>query len=78
MHEEIIWELDRCKPKLNKIMASIGKDNGVSKNKALYLEGCALILHCFALEHIPIFEIDLVSVVGPTMLKWDEIPYTKP
>lgn len=52
MHEKILRELDRCKAKLDKIRASIGKEGAESKDKAVYMAGCALILQYFALEVI--------------------------
>lgn len=78
MHEEIIWELDRCKPKLNEITASIGKNGGESKNKTLYLEGCALVPHYFVHEHILDSKINLISIVVPRMLKWMQFHIKEP
>lgn len=37
------------------------------------MAGCAMILHYFALEHIPTSRIDLIGVVTPRVLKWDTI-----
>lgn len=49
---------------------------GESKGN-VYTEGCPLLLHYFALEHIPDCGKDLVSVVSPRMLKWAPIPQFK-
>lgn len=48
-----------------------------SKGKLVFMQGCALILYYFVVEHIPASEIDLVSVVSPRMLKWETIPQYK-
>lgn len=44
--------------------------SGESQSKAVYLEGCVLLLHYFVLEHIPNCGTELISVVSPRMLKW--------
>lgn len=36
-----------------------------------------MILHYFALEHIPASGVDLVSAVSPRMLKWEATPQYK-
>lgn len=77
VHEEILSELDKCKAKRNGIRASIGKDEEESRGKYVYMQGCTLILHYFALEHILAPEIDLISVVTPRMLKCDAMPLYK-
>lgn len=60
-----------------KIRASIGKDDGESKGKAVYMQGCALILRYFVFEHIPVSRIDLITVITLRMLKWDAMPLYK-
>lgn len=77
VHEKILGKLDRCKAKRNEIMASIGKDEGESRGEYMYMQGGALIFHYFGLEHISAYDIDLISVVTPRVLKWDAMPLEK-
>lgn len=66
VYEEILGELERCKGKVEEL-----RSQGESKGKLVYMQGCALILHYVALEHIPASGVDLVSVVSLRMLKWE-------
>lgn len=67
-------ELDLCKGSLivNKeakaVVLGLGGE-GRTKSSLMYMSGCALNLHVFAIEHIPLNRTGLISVVGPRMLK---------
>lgn len=64
--------MEKCKGKVEEMMRE-----GESKGKLVYMQGYALILQYFALEHIPASGVDLVSVMSSRMLKWEIMPQYK-
>lgn len=46
---------------------------GEKNHKLIYMSGCALILHVFSIEHIPMSGTNLIGVAITRLLKWDAI-----
>lgn len=73
MYEELPREICLCKENLIATRESMVVAGGETKPKLVYMVECVLILHLFAVEHIPASGKNLIGFVRPNMLKWDSI-----